>query len=425
ILTAAAVGLVSLNQGAIGGALRRVGGGSRSMALRLGLAYPLARRFRTGMILSMYSLVVFTLVFMTVFSHLFAKQVDDFTRKVSGGFDLRVMTNATNPIPRTEIAGLPDVEAVSAISSVEAQFQQTCDKCVKEFKDWQASTFDDVLLEKGPPALSARLPQYADDAAAYRALASDPNAFIPSRFFLQTGGGPPGRAVTPGDVVVIKDPESGRTRSLNVIATAESGFGNLLALINPSAMTDLFGGRASPNLLFVAVRSGVDADRLAATVNGRYIDNGADARSFREIVSDNLGQQKQFFRLIQGYLALGLLVGIAGLGVVMVRAVRERRRQIGVLRALGFEAQAVRRAFIAESAFVAFEGIVIGTGLALVTAWRLVGNDTFGARLAFSVPVGQLALLVAGTFVASLVATATPAQQASRIKPAVALRIAD
>jgi putative ABC transport system permease protein len=155
------------------------------------------------------------------------------------------------------------------------------------------------------------------------------------------------------------------------------------------------------------------------------VENGADAESFRGIVSRNLGQQRQFFRLIQGYLALGLLVGIAGLGVVMVRAVRERRREVGVLRSLGFESAAVRRAFVVESGFVAFEGIVIGTGLALVTAWRLIGNDTFGASLGFSIPWGQVALVTIGTFLASLVATAAPAQQASRIKPAVALRIAD
>ena len=36
----------------------------------------------------------------------------------------------------------------------------------------------------------------------------------------------------------------------------------------------------------------------------------------------------QMFRLMQGYLALGLLVAITGLGVVMVRSVRERRRTI-------------------------------------------------------------------------------------------------
>ena len=69
---------------------------------------------------------------------------------------------------------------------------------------------------------------------------------------------------------------------------------------------------------------------------------------------------------MRGYLALGSIVGIAGIGVIMVRAVRERRRQVGVLRALGFQATAVRRAFVVESAFVAVEGVVIGTVLALV-----------------------------------------------------------
>ena len=45
-------------------------------------------------------------------------------------------------------------------------------------------------------------------------------------------------------------------------------------------------------------------------------------------------------------LAYVVLVGIAGIGVIMIRAVRERRRQVGVLRALGVQAAAVRRAFV-------------------------------------------------------------------------------
>src|SRR5206468_2031285 len=133
-----------------------------------------------------------------------------------------------------------------------------------------------------------------------------------------------------------------------------------------------------------------------------FIANGADANSFRHLVNEILGRQLQFFRLMQGYMALGLLVGIAGLGVVMVRAVRERRRQVGVLRSLGFSAVAVRRAFVAESAFVALEGIIIGVVLAIVTAWRLVGAGSFGATLHFSVPWLQLLVLVAGTAIASL-----------------------
>ena len=68
---------------------------------------------------------------------------------------------------------------------------------------------------------------------------------------------------------------------------------------------------------------------------------------------------------------------------------------------------------------------MIGTVLALVTAWQIVGNDTFGDDLPFAVPWFEVAVLVVVTLAMSLLATAAPAQQASRIKPAVALRLAD
>jgi putative ABC transport system permease protein len=130
---------------------------------------------------------------------------------------------------------------------------------------------------------------------------------------------------------------------------------------------------------------------------------------------------------MQGYLALGLLVGIAGLGVVMVRAVRERRRQIGMLRAMGFSRRVVRSAFLLEAAFVAVQGIVIGAGLAIVVSFQLLTNSkAFGeSRLHFTVPWVPLALLVIAALAASLAATAAPAGQAARIRPAVALRIAE
>ncbi|MDQ3980454.1 MAG: FtsX-like permease family protein, partial [Actinomycetota bacterium] len=140
-----------------------------------------------------------------------------------------------------------------------------------------------------------------------------------------------------------------------------------------------------------------------------------------------LSQQQGFIRLMQGYLALGLLVGIAGLGVVMVRAVRERRREIGMLRAMGFSRRVVRAAFLMEAGFVAVQGIVVGVVLALVVSYQLLSNsDVFGeSRLDFTVPWLALAILLGAALAASLAATAAPAGQASRIRPAVALRIAE
>jgi putative ABC transport system permease protein len=423
LTTAAAVALVSRNQDAVGAALRRLGGGTRSTALRLGLAYPLARRFRTAMILTMYALVVFTLTFITTFSHLFEGQIDDFTRDVSGGFAIRLDSNASNPVPPDEVRRTPGVTAVSEQAGVVAEFEA---RLTDGFESWPAASFDETFVALGPVALSERAPQYPDDEAAYRAVLADPNLAIVSEFFLQDGGGgPPERPMEVGETITMRDPLSGRSRTLTIAAQAEAGFGNLLAYVSRPALESLFGPTAVTNLLFVATEPGVDPVALADSLNGRFLANGADGQAFREIVEENLGQQQQFFRLMQGYLALGLVVGIAGLGVVMIRAVRERRRQIGVLRSLGFPARSVRRAFILESGFVALEGIAIGTVLANVTAWRLVANDTFGGDLAFTVPWVQLLLLVLGTFAASLLATVAPAQQASRIRPAVALRIAD
>jgi putative ABC transport system permease protein len=130
---------------------------------------------------------------------------------------------------------------------------------------------------------------------------------------------------------------------------------------------------------------------------------------------------------MQGFLALGLIVGIAGLGVVMVRAVRERRRNIGVLRALGFQSGTVQRAFLTESTFVALEGIVLGAALSIVTSYLLFKNDEElnASGVGFPIPWASIAVLVAAAALASVLATVWPARQASKIRPAVALRIAD
>lgn len=423
ILTGSAVALVSQNQDLLGRLVRRIGGGADNMSLRIGLAYPLARRFRTGMILTMYALVVFTLTSITLFSEVFSSQIEDFTADVAGGFDLKIQSNPTSPVPPAAVAALPGVQGVAVLATTQAEFTvagRTADPA-----PWPVAGFGQELVELGPPALAERPARHRTDADAYRAVLADPGLVIVDEFFLQGGGGPPEDTVELGDEIRIEDPASGRSRTLRVGAVAESGFAFAPALLSSAGLQEVAGARAAPSLLYVATGPGVDPQALAESVNARFLPNGADAVSFRKEVGDGLSQQQQFFRLMQGYLALGLVVGIAGLGVVMVRAVWERRRQVGVLRALGFQAGAVRRAFVAESMFVALEGILIGVFLAVVSTWRLLTNGAFGDGLTFTVPVLQLLGLVVLTAVASLLATIAPAQQASRIRPAVALRLTD
>jgi len=425
ILVSAAVAALIVNLETIGRVIRLLGGGASAMSLRLGLAYPLARRFRAGAILAMYAMVVFILTFIVVLGSLFASQAERFTRDSAGDFQVQVRSNDTAPVPPGEVRAIPGVEAVSELALTNVQFDVP--GFSEGFQDWPAGGFDRVLADRGPPGLTKwDKVRYPNETDVWKAVADDPNLIILPEFFLQAGGGGPPQAVpSPGSSMTMRDPQSGRTRALKVVAVADGSFTSLHVHVSRRAVDEVVGARATSNLLHVATTDDATARRLVSEVNARFLANGADAATFRSLVEEQLAGQTSFFRLMQGYIALGLVVGIAGLGVVMVRAVRERRRQVGVLRALGFQAKQVRRAFLAESGFLSLLGVLTGTVLAITVAWRLIGTDAFGDDLPFRLPWGQLALVIGLTFVFSLIATAAPAQQASTIPPAVALRTTD
>ena len=417
MLVGAAVVLVSQQQGAIGHAVGRLT--NRSLQVRLGLAYPLARRFRTSMTLGMFALVVFILVYVSVIGAMFAGQLGQFTRDASGGFNVMISSNPSDPVPFSKLASTPGVRAVAPLVALDLQVVRA--PGLQQTRVWSGTAFDGSLLQHGPPALDDH-GAYASDRAAYAAVLSNPRLAIVDKFFLSNGNGPPAQKVAIGDQFTVRDLAGGGEQTFTVAALGTDDFVDNGVLMSQAAARAAFGDRA------VASRAYVDVarpDQFASSFAARFLANGGSAETIRNTVHDQLSDQQQFFVLIRGYLALGLIVGVAGIGVIMVRAVRERRRQVGVLRALGFQAASVRAAFVVESAFVAVEGLVIGTVLALVTAWSITLTDAFGSGLAFRVPLVGIAGVVVGTLLCALLATAAPARAAARIQPAVALRMTD
>jgi putative ABC transport system permease protein len=173
------------------------------------------------------------------------------------------------------------------------------------------------------------------------------------------------------------------------------------------------------------VTDDVAAAGVATSLNATFLANGADARTFTELGTAGVGVMLGFTALMRGFLGLGLLVGIAGLGVVMVRAVRERRQEIGMLRAMGFRTGLVRAALLSEAGLIAGQGTVIGAVLGLITSRQLLtGSDAFAEGMPFTVPWVGMLVILALPLAASLAATAWPASRAAAISPAVALRTA-
>jgi putative ABC transport system permease protein len=239
-------------------------------------------------------------------------------------------------------------------------------------------------------------------------------------------GGPPAFELQVGDPVTLADPATGVRRVVRIAAIATSdGFIRNGFLYGAPGARSLFGERLVPSRSYVALHPYVHPDAFAASLQGRFAANGAEASSIRSLMDEAFGMTTQMFQLFEGYLALGLVVGVAGLAVVMVRAVRERRREIGALRAIGFAPRTIGRSFAIEAAFIAAEGTILGVSLSLLTLYDIVANTTAMGELSFSVPYLELAALLVLTVAASLLATVGPAVAASRIRPAVALRLSD
>jgi putative ABC transport system permease protein len=199
------------------------------------------------------------------------------------------------------------------------------------------------------------------------------------------------------------------------------------ALVSRELTTTLFGAQNIATRSYVAVPDGADANVVASALNSDFLVQGADGRTFFEIGTEGQAQLMGFLAIMQGFLGFGLLVGIAGLGVVMVRAVRERRHEIGMLRAMGFQRGLVRTAMLSEAGLIAVQGTLIGAVLGLITTRQLLASsDSFGdVGIPFIVPWVGLAVILAFPLIASLAVTAWPASRAARIRPAIALRTAD
>jgi putative ABC transport system permease protein len=125
-----------------------------------------------------------------------------------------------------------------------------------------------------------------------------------------------------------------------------------------------------------------------------------------------------FTRLITAIAAISLVVGGIGVANVMLVAVRERTREIGIRRAVGARRRDVMTQFVTEATVLSFLGGVLGVAGGIALAWAF--PHITGQRTIVFYPAAVLALGISA--LVGIVAGIGPANQAAALDPAEALR---
>lgn len=127
---------------------------------------------------------------------------------------------------------------------------------------------------------------------------------------------------------------------------------------------------------------------------------------------------------IRTFVALIVAVGIASVLVVWVV---QKRREIGILRAMGASRGSVQRVFLLQGAIVAVAGSVLGSALAtgMIAAFTKIVRNADGTPLfdTIAVPAWLYAAAVGGAIAGGVLAAMLPARAAARLDPAQAIRM--
>jgi putative ABC transport system permease protein len=279
---------------------------------------------------------------------------------------------------------------------------------------------------------SARAEGFATDEDIRRALAENPNYAIIDNFAI--GGGFDGaviEGIEPTDTtfepipIEVRDSATGqseRVEIIGILSTTASGI-----FFGMYVTEEAFGATyAEPEtrIHYLKLVEGADSREVAQAIERTLLPQGVQADSLRKVVDDYQAQSRGFTYLLQGFMGIGLFVGIAAVGVIAFRTVVERRQQIGMLRAIGYTRRAIALSFLMESSFTTLLGIFSGVALGLLLAQQLVSTDEFvsGGVPSFYIPWLQILVIASFAFIASLVMTIIPSRQAASIPIAEALR---
>ena len=255
-------------------------------------------------------------------------------------------------------------------------------------------------------------------------LADRMSASIGSKLVLITSVGSQVNAVT-GFAVPVP-----RTLEFEVTGVFETGmyeYDNQYVYVNLPAAQELAGLDTSVTGIEVRATSRAEAPAIAEAMHLDFPYHTVDWHEQNSSLFKALSLEKLGMSVI-----LSLIVIVAAFNIVstLTMVVRDKTREIGILKAMGLPSASVRRIFLAQGLVIGVVGTGLGLAIGLVVGlaisrWHLIALDPqvyFIDHLPVQMQLLDIVLIVVLGVIVATVATLHPAIQASRLYPIEAIR---
>ena len=168
--------------------------------------------------------------------------------------------------------------------------------------------------------------------------------------------------------------------------------------------------------LFVSTVPSVDAASsrasLESVLNAYPNAQLQDQAQFKESITQDIDRM---LNLIYGLLFLAVVIALIGIANTLALSIHERRREIGLLRAVGMTQGQVRRSVRWEAVLIALLGTALGALLAIGGAWGIVQALADQNITTFAIPTVQMIIITLLAGGAGVVAAVGPARRAAKL----------
>jgi putative ABC transport system permease protein len=154
------------------------------------------------------------------------------------------------------------------------------------------------------------------------------------------------------------------------------------------------------------------AETAIRTVTNSYPASKVQTRS--EFIDDQSKQVDGFLNFIYALLLMSVFIAVLGIVITLLLAVYERRRELGLMRAVGMTRPQMRSSVRWEAVVTAFLGALMGIGLGLALGWVVVKALEDEGLNSFSISIVSIVVFAVAALVVAVLAAWIPARRAAK-----------